>query len=482
MIPATGFAPDADPTSQGVFIDCTNIVPTINGFKAGPSLNDSGSSVLPDVCRGSGLIAQLDNTRRLFAGTPTKVYELIAGVWTDRSRAGGYTSGAENRWRFAQMGNVTLATNQMDVIQASTTAAFSDVAGAPKARIIETVAGFVMALATNDPINGDLPDQWWCSGLYDYTAWTPNPATQAANGRLLGAPGDIRAGRRLGNNMVVYKEKSMFLGTYLGPPIIWAWEQIIGDQGALSQGAVVSIGTAHVFIGADDFWLYDGSRPVPIGAPVRKWFFATAASASLYKTQGYYDRVNALVYWYFVSNKSTSGEIDECLIYNTKTQRWGRASRAIQSTIEFISLGLTFDTMGGKYPTYEDITGMAYDTYEWFASGSQSAVFTPDGKIMRLSGAALPSSITLNDMGDDSQYSTLSRVRVRFLQSPQTGSLQAFFREVEGDLLQLGETATLDDGKFDLLWSARWHRLQMNFTGEMEMNGFAVQLNPDGYQ
>jgi len=481
MIPALGFQPDIPATTPGVFTDCTNIVPTLTGFKAAPSMTSAGYSALADTCRGTALITRLDNTRRFFAATPAAIYEDLGGTWTDRSRAGGYTAGGENRYRFAQFGNATLIANQVDVLQVSTDGAFADIADAPQARIIETVAGFVMALATVDADNGDQSDRWWCSGLYDHLAWTPSAATQCANGRLIDSPGEIRAGRKLGNDMVVYKEKSMYLGQYVGPPVIWQWQQVPGDVGALSQECVVNIGTAHVFIGNDDFWMFDGTRPVSIGAPVRYWFFKNASRQYLYRTQGYYDRFNALVYWYFVSNKS-AGVLDECLIYNVKTGKWGRTTRSIAAPVEYVSPGITFDDMGDVYETYDDIAGATYDSPQWFAQGQESAVFDTAGLLQLLNGPALPSSITVHDAGDDSRYSTLSRVRPRFTLSPISGSLQAYFKEVEGDALQVGETATLEDGKFDLMWSARWHRVQMNFTGEMEMNAYNLELTPDGTQ
>lgn len=479
MIPALGFMPDADPTTPGIFTMCENIVPTINGFSAAKTPISVGAPALAAECRGAGIITRLDNARRLFAATPTAIYELVAGAWVAQSRVGGYSVGGENRFRFAQFGNATLATNQMDKIQVSVSGAFADIADAPQARIIETVAGFVLAFATVDPVNGDQSDRWWCSGLYDHTAWTPSQATQAANGRLIDSPGEIRAAKKLGNDIVAYKEKSMYLGRYVGPPIIWAWQQIPGEIGALSQESVVSIDTAHVFIGNDDFWLFDGSRPVPIGAPVRKWFFDNSSPEHRYRTQGYFDRFNALVYWYYPS-KASSGELDACIIYNTKTQKWGHVNCPISATVEYVAPGITYDTMGDTYPAFDDITGITFDSPQWFAQGSNSAIITPDGLLKTLGGDPGASAITFGDVGDDYRFSTLSQVRLRYLATPAAATLQAMYKAVEGDPLQAGPTATIADGKFDLMWSARWHRVRIDFSGPMEMNGIDYQLIADG--
>lgn len=479
MIPALGFMPDVDPTTPGVFLDCENIIPSTRGFAAAKSSSPSGLPIIAEPVLGAGVIMRLDNIRRFFVGTPTKIYENVASAWVDVSKADGYLPGGDNRWRFAQFGNATLATNQMNKIQQSTGAGFADIPEAPQARIIETVAGFVMAFATVDPINGDEPDRWWASGLYNHEAWAPSQATQAANGRFIDSPGEIRAAKKLGQNMVVYKERSMYLGMYVGPPVVWSWQQVPGEIGALSQECVVSIDTAHLFIGNDDFWLFDGSRPVSIGAPVREWFFNEASPENRFKTQGYFDRTNSLVFWYFAS-KLGGGILDECLVYNTKTQKWGRISRQLSAVVEYVSPGMTFDNIGDDYPTFEDISDITYDSPRWFAQGSSPAIITPGGELRILDGGAMPSSVTLWDMGDDSTDTTITQVRPRFLKTPISGALQAMYKQVEGDALTLGPSATLWDGKFDMLWSARWHRLTLSFTGSTEFNAFDVKRVVDG--
>ena len=478
MIPLIGFAPDLPPTTEGIFVDCTNITPTIKGFRASPAAVSLGFPALTGECRGAVTALRLDNQRRLIVGTPDALYEGISKSWTDRSRAGGYSGGAENRWRFAQFGNVTLAANSVDPIQASTSEAFADIPNAPAARIITVAAGFVMAFATNTAGSGDNPDMWWCSGLYDYTAWTPDIATQCANGRLFDTPGEIRAGKALGNNVVAYKAKSMYLGQYVGPPVIWSWAQIPGEIGALSQEAVIDIDTAHVFIGADDFWIYDGSRPVPIGAPVREWFFDNANPSYLHRVWGHFDRNNALVSWYFASNAS-QGELDLCIHYNVKTQRWGKTVRTVQVPVEYLAPAITYDDLGDTYPTYDDIDGISYDSPQWFAAGAEQAVFDKAGKLMSLTGA-MNSTITTWDVGDDSRYSTIRRVRPRLIASPISGNLRSYHRAVQGAQLANGPGADYDDGKFDLLQSARWHRVQLRFTGPVELSGLDFDLTPGG--
>lgn len=479
MIKFQGFMPDAPAMTEGAITDCKNLIPTTKGFKSVKNLVSSGMSAVGGSVKGAALVMRLDNIARFFVGTGDKLLEQSNGQWVNRSRLSGYTVGGENRWRFAQFGNVTLATNQMDTIQHSIEGAFADIGGAPKARIIETVAGFVMAFAIVDNIEGDMPDMWWCSALYNHLDWKPNIATQSANGRLIDSPGEIRAAKKLGNNIVVYKEKSMYIGAYVGPPIIWQWQQIPGEIGAVSQESVVSIDTAHVFIGADDFWLFDGSRPVSIGAPVRHWFFNNLNPEFRHHTVGFYDRIEGIVYWYFVS-KQSAGVIDTAIVYNVKTNAWGKVNRKIKATVEFMSPGVTYDTLGDIYPTWDALVEIPYDSPRWFTSGMTSAVFDTNDCLMLIDGKSEDSSLTTHIFGDDTLFTTLLRVTPRFIKYPETGRLLSSHARSTGMVMKDGKSASMKDGKFDLLQSARWHKVKVDFTGDMEIVGFDVELTQDG--
>ncbi|TXH46562.1 MAG: hypothetical protein E6Q97_29290 [Desulfurellales bacterium] len=480
MMPFAGFAPDIVPTADGVLPACMNIVPTLKGLKGIPSAIDTALPALASECRGIVLARKLDGSTRAIAGTQTKLYDGTSGTsWTDVSRAGNYIGGAENLWRFCQFGDATIATNRTDAMQASTAGAFADIATAPKASIVETVSGFVMAFDTSDGTYGDSPDRWWCSALYDHTSWTPSIATQAATGRLVDSPGNIRAGKRLGSQIVVYKERSMYLGTYQGAPIIWSWQLIPGEIGALSQECVVDIGVAHIFVSHDDIYLYDGSRPVSIGAPLKEWFFAGDLNQTYkYRTKGVHDRVNSVVYFFYPS-KNGGGEVDSYIAYNYKSQKWGYGMMTIQVMAEYISGSVTYDTITGSW-TYDTMPAIAYDSPFWLAASPILAFVNTANKVQTLTGISGSSSITTGDIGDDDLYSTLTKVRLQAIKAPTSATLTHYTRPTLGGTLVTRTSSSLTDGKFDVLWSARWHRLKIDFTGDYEITAFDPKAVADG--
>jgi hypothetical protein len=162
----TGFSPDLDPSTPGIIVDCDAIAPSIKGFVAANSLASTGQAALAGTPTGAYATTLLDGTKRMFASTNTNIYEAAGGAWTDRSRAGLYTGG--QRQRFCVFGNNVISTNRSEGIgQAAPGAAFTDIAGAPKASIVVSVNGFVVAFDTNDATYGDRPDGWWSSGIRD---------------------------------------------------------------------------------------------------------------------------------------------------------------------------------------------------------------------------------------------------------------------------------------------------------------------------
>lgn len=592
MIPLIGFAPDADPMSPGVLTDCVNVVPTDVGFEGGPAQADAvtGLAALAAECRGSAVLTSTAGTRRHFAGTQTKLYEVTGTTWTDVTRvvslstpgiaagtgsgtggtlaaatyyvkitavdsggnqtaagpestgvtttgttssiaytwtavsgassyriyygttAGGeaayytsatnsftltatagtagtpptavekvnYTGSTENRWLFDQFGNAAIAANETEKIQASTSGAFADIATAPKAKIIFTTDNFVMALNVDDATFGDQPDGWWCSAYKNHALWTPDSVTKATQGRLIGAGGPLTAGLRLGPYAVAYKATSLFLGSYVDTAEVWRWERIPGEIGCIGPEALCDIGGAHIFIGEDNFWLFDGTRPIPLATGVvRQWFFDNSNASLRYRSIVKYDRQNDRVWLFYPSASATS--LDSALVYSLTAKRWGRANHAIEAAVNFVTPGITWDTLTTLGASWDALPNIPWDSQLWQAGGRALAVFNSSHQLKILGGASTGGGITTGDFGDDFRSSMLRASRLRFKQSPTSATATTSYKRAEGDSLVVGGTSTtLGDGKFDHRQSARFHRIAYTMTGPFEVMGVQPDLKPTG--
>ena len=479
MLPIIGFAPDADQTMPGLLSDCENLIPALIGMEGAPTaVVPAGVPVLAGAAKGAAVVSKLDNSRRLFAGTTAKLYELTAGAWVDQSRVGDYAAGSDSRWSFAQFGDSTLACAGSEPVQRSTSGAFANVATAPIAEVLFSVGAFVMALNTND---GQVkPDGWHCCAAFDDTSWTPSLTTQAASGRLVASPGRLTAGARLGEYAIAYKERSIYLGQYVGPPVVWDWMQVAdGGAGCVGKNALCDIGGGHFFVGPDNFWLFDGARPIPIGdGAVRKWFVNNSSSAFLYKTICSFDRENGRVWVFYPSLSAT--ECDSALVYHIQSKQWGRATLAVQSALTYVSSGATLDTLDAYSPTYDGLPTISFDSQFWFAAARTQAVFDTANQLRALTGTPATSSLTTGEAGDDEAVTLLQQIRLRYGAAPTSASVQTFHMPSSGGTYAPGVSGSMNDGKFDTLRAARWHKAKVTFVGPVRVTHLNAKLKPAG--
>jgi len=351
---------------------------------------------------------------------------------------------------------------------------------------MEAAAGFVMLANCDDTGSGlatgygDQPHRWWCSQIFNPTGtWNPDVSTQATSGLLVETPGAITALRRLNTDIVAYKGKSLYLGRYEGPPTVWRWQCVSTDVGCESQDAVMAAQNAHYFIGSDDIYMFDGSRPVPIGAGVREWFFARLNRSYISSIAAIHDRATQTIYWFYPSG--TSSSLNSCLVYHYATQRWGSFDLAILDTLEAVTSAITYDSLGSMYATYDDFPEIAYDSPFWNANTPVLSYISSAYKLTSLSGSGTSSSMRTGWYGDTDQVSTCTRVRPRFRTMPTSATCQGH------TTMDLGNTPTIlsaalamHDGRFDVLQAGRFHRFDLTFSGSMEVEAIVPTLKPSG--
>jgi hypothetical protein len=484
MIPVITYAPDLDPTTPGVIVDCDQAIPTKKGMRSAPGLAPTALPALAGPCKGSALLVRLDGQLRLFGATATEIYEAVSNAWQDRSGA-AYTA-APTFWRFAQFGNISLAASKTNVLQQSASGAFASVSGAPKASIVITVGDFVMAFDTDDGgVLGDRPDSWWCAAIGTYDNWTPSIATQAATNRLTSIPGAITAARKFGDAVFVGKERGCYLGIYQGPNFIWGFSELPGETGPVGQEACIQIGTPEqpriMFLGRDNFYLFDGARPYPIGQQIRDTFLGEVNTDAVSNTHMLLDRARQLVWIYYPSGSSETP--NACVIYDYRSDRWGRADREIEYVTEFATPAVTYDDLGTLYPvSYDSLPEVPYDAL-FVAPGTLGvpALFDSTHTIQTLTGPPQTAMVVTGDIGDDDAYTTLRRIRMRWATKPSFARVTAYKRAAFGDSLVAGQQATMNgDSAFHIMQSARWHRLAFELQGTWESSALNVDMVRSG--
>ena len=447
MIKLQGFAPDLDPTTPGILQSVTNALPTTRGMIGAPTPVDTSWTVYAKTY-GGAVIDTLTGGERTFLSSGAEVYELMPDGSKVFRGAGQSAILPEynSREMFTSFGNAVIKANGI-AIMALTTGSFAYLT-APAAKIVESVGLFVLAFNTRT--GSDVTaDGWAACALGDYTNWTPSASTQAANGRLLDSAGEITAARRINDGVIAYKKRSMYYGQYVGGDIIWQWSQVATNVGCVGKDAVVNAGGVHYFVGADDIYLFDGSYPRSIGGNIKRWFFADADSARMQNIVAVHDRNDDHVWFWYSSKTAASGFFDTAIVYNMLTGAWGRVSQVCQDVM----------TYQGGTNTLQIIN----------PTGSGAA-----HKVQSLTGSCNTASMQTFDIGDDDQYSRLSKVRLRFIDSPTSATVTHYHKSSLGDSYTTGTTDTMSDNKVNFGQSARWHKLKIDTAGDFEISGLTI--------
>lgn len=477
-----GFTPDLPVETPGTLADVMGMVPSAKGLKSAPS--PITVATLAATCMGAASLVKLDNTSRTFAATNSALYELSSGSWTSVGHT-TYSAGSTDRWSFAQYGDVSLVSSKEVRLQQSSTGNFAYVTSAPSASILCIAQNFVFAFNTKDGTAGtsfgDSPDRWWCSALGSYTDWSPAIATQSASGRLTQTPGAITAGKMLGDLVVAYKSRAVYVGVYQGAPEIWRFTEVANFCGAVSNEVVVPIALAnggfmHLFMGQDDFYRFDGSRPAAIPNNLKEWVFQRLDQANAYKSFAVHDIRNSVVRWYF----PTGSTVGTCVAFNYKTGRWGRDDRTVQFGFEFIQPGISYDSLGTSYSTYDAFPASSYDQAFAGSQVRQPAIFNSSNVLQTLTGTGGSWSFTTGVFGSEDVYSSVTRVRCRYQSAPTSPQLTNYYSNQLGTGYTADQNVVGDGSKFDLIRSAKWHRFTVSGTGDMEISDFTPIMSLDG--
>jgi hypothetical protein len=278
----------------------------------------------------------------------------------------------------------------------------------------------------------------------------------------------------------VYKERSMFLGSYVGKPVVWQFPLIASNVGAIGAEVVIDIGTAHVFIGKDDFWIFDGARPIPIKSAPKEWFFANSDATYRFKIRSHFDQAKNLCWWFYPAPGS-GGKLTDALVYNLNNERWGRVTLPIETVFQFQNAETNYDNWPADGSvTFDTLPDLPFDSQAFDTSSSAMGVVSTDHKVKTMTGRCAAASLTTGDLGDDEQYTTLSQVTPRFKQRAAAASLTHYTRNFDGDVLESRGTNALSGNHFDTLASGRYHRVRLDLQGDFEIVGLTPTLIPDG--
>lgn len=532
------YRPDRAPDTPGLLTDCIDVVPTERGYRGFTTPVQVTNHSLTHAVNESQ-ITSLFATRWLstpggivIAGTNKDlyVYDYTNG-FIKISIAGGYNLtgsiyqyGEDATASFDQcaFGDVLIATHQstypqyrnaLDRTIATLYANLGTTVAAPKASVCAVASNFVFL--------GDLSGTWgsaitatgtrdmvaWC-GIGDHQNWDITPtSSQGSFQQFVDVPGPITAITPFQDGIIVFKANAMYRGVYVGTgtnSAIWEFERISDRIGCLGHHSVIDIGGQLVFIGSEDVYRYDGSRPESITDGI--WateFKAQTNFGGISPMRLGHDKVNNCV---LISRGAASGQ---WLLWSYRYDKWSvladggstysgiqpndfSSGRDIMCRTNVNDFRVVTTTIAGGNVSHDH-----FDLYTMFATGLGANGVPPttskcffrqtDGQAGFNSDRAF---VTTGAIGHDDDVTKFTRVAPKYSGATGTGTTNTCLMESK---VNLGDVPWVTNGtvtinarkRFDLMSlgnvAVNWARFTISFTvqGE-ELMDIGIEPKPSG--
>lgn len=322
---------------------------------------------------------------KLFVGSASKIEEFTSTGIVDRSRAGGYgTSFTPLRWWFTQgiSANQVIATNEVDEMQVSTGGAFSNLANAPKARIVVSHSNALLAMNYND--GNSVPNGIKTSDRGDATNWTAGTASDATDIRLIETPGAIVAGAVLNDIVIAWKNSSMYVGRFVGGDEKWQFNLLSPHIGCFGMEAWTATPAGIIFAGPAGVYIFDGSVPREIDVGVRQAILEEAYISNKWGqfAQMSHDEYSGCVFLWMLDPASNVNF--RCYAYNYRDGRWAQPYPMNDGSTVY-EFGA--DGVSDLQSIVRDLNVLDYATAgNTNATGVGHFVFAGDKKLYNLSG------------------------------------------------------------------------------------------------
>jgi hypothetical protein len=415
VVPFAEFRPDvSDYEGAGQHTkNVLNVVPRGDGY--GPFRELSAyTATLGSACRGFFHAKKADGTVSVFAGTSTKLYQLLSTdlSFSDVSQgSSAYAAlGSGAQWQFAQFNKYVVATQQNappQFFSLTSSTDFQDITGSPpQAAHVAIVNRF---LVLSGIISPNVYRVHW-SDLNDIFTWSSGSADSQDF-----ADGGIVRGIAGGEFGVIFQDTSIRRMVFApGSPYVFGIERIAQDDGIYAPYSMVGSGDRVFYISNDGFkMIQPGGLPEDIGKErVDRYFFDDVDTGNLQLVIGVHDSTKTRVYWAYKSNNGATGQFDKVLCFDWALKKWS----LIQTSGEYMAAaarpGVTLEGVDTAYGSNIDTLTLTSLDDITTASLSELSAFDANHKLGFYDGLNLAATLETGEQGGDGQLIHIKGARV----------------------------------------------------------------------
>lgn len=314
-----------------------------------------------------------------------------------------YSTAPDERWSFQVFGERMIATNFSDPIQSfimGVDTVFSDLSpDAPKARYIAQVRDFIMVANTSDSVDGAVPQRVWWPAIDDPTDWPTIGSDAAAEVQsdqqdLVGSGGWDQGiiGGLSSADVVIFQERAIYRGVYIGPPAIFSFAVLAGGRGTPAPGSIIQVGEQAFYLSDNGFYVTDGLQSVGIGdGQVDKTFWSLVDQNNLSRITAANDPLNKLIYWAFPGPQNTAGNPNYVICFNYDLKRWSLIQQMTEVMVQALTTGYTLEELD-IFGSLETLP-FSLDSRAWTGGRLNLACFDSEHKLALFSGAPLAATM-----------------------------------------------------------------------------------------
>ena len=397
MIPFGEWLPDRPPLGAPHLRQALNVISKGDDYEPFKDLAVL-SEQLTTRPRGAASFRDSGGTVHVYAGDEVSLNELQSdGSWVDLTRlsGGAYATLTTSRWRFTKFGDLAIATNFDDAMQAidmTSGTAFAALGGSPpRAKYVTTFGDFLVYGYTDDD-----PNEIGWSGIDDPTSHT---AGTNQSDRQLFPDGGFVQGLAPLDVLLVFQQHKIRRMAYVGPPLIMQLDVIEEQLGCLEPNSICQHGRMVFFLADQGFHVIDdGASAKPIGDKrVNRWFFEDCNQAYLYRMSAAVDPDRKVVVWNYTSINSPSGDPDSQMIFNYTTGRWTLGRKAsIEMVFNSLALGYTLEDLDALTASL-DVFDIPLDDPALMGGMLRFGAFDGDGAYGVFSGANPEATLETGD-------------------------------------------------------------------------------------
>lgn len=461
---------------------------TETGYDPAPTLAVVSDTVVPDFAGADAMWVGEDITAtqifRTYVGNKSAIYEAIGTpiVWTDVSKAGGYTVPLEDKWRVVQFDGDIFATQIADPVQFVTVSvgglyADTGALSIPKARYMGVVDDNYLVLGNlDDPVGGILNNRFaWSPFRNPFGDWgdiaTTSDQSSISNlGDITGVESG-RWGTILLRNGVARLTPS--------PGGLEPFQLDVQSQqvGCDFPASAITVNELTYWFARSGIHMFDGERVHPIGRQwVDKWLQAELVTGQEFRIQPSYDADLKVIRWLFTAPGSTDNVPNRVLTLEPTLGQQGFSYQDVDGYVlgTFVPPGTNLDlnpyaTLDGPLPPL--------DGPFWQSGNPQAGAINAEGKVATFSGPADDAEFTWPEGQLASAAQRAKLLAALPITEGGSPSVQISLREKLNDNLTSGpDIVPQEDGSVALFDEARYHTITMKQSGDW-LNASGLQVS-----